>query len=289
MKVAVIGAAGVLGSSLTREARSRGFDVTAFDVLPKDRLGEYVSCGEPTGHFDVVVCVGGSGDSRAHYDEPRRTLALNMDVAMKALEIAALSSARLLLASTWEVYAADAAPVATELSPAHGANVYGATKIAVERFVSSVAAHRGLEVSAFRFGTLYGPGQRVAGVLPTFLQRAKDGLPLVIDDPAQQRQFTFLPDAASAMLDVAALAEMHPIYNVANDEVNSIGDIAHLVANRYAVPVVIGEPDTRRTASILRVDSSLLVSSTKKVWTPLETGMQDLDTWLDATQHVSLD
>jgi len=81
-------------------------------------------------------------------------------------------------------------------------DVYGASKLSAEHFISTYRHNYGLDYCIFRYANIYGPRQDPkgeAGVVAIFTGAMLEGRPTVINgDGTQQRDFTYVGDIARA-------------------------------------------------------------------------------------------
>jgi dTDP-4-dehydrorhamnose reductase len=151
MKVAITGAAGLLGSTLVQAFRSRHAvcPLTHADVEitePK-QVREILAGLRP----DLVVHAAAIRDPDTSELEPARAFLVNFhgtrNVAMAAREV----GARVVYISTDAVFDGKKSSPYTESDPAIPGSVYGRTKLRAERFVMET------ENWAFRVSILFGP------------------------------------------------------------------------------------------------------------------------------------
>jgi nucleoside-diphosphate-sugar epimerase len=107
------------------------------------------------------------------------------------------------------------APVATTL--------YGRTKLAGTQAVAA-QARAGLPALTARLFTVYGPGEHEGRLLPSLMATARSGRPLDLTAGTQQRDFTFVDDAAEGMLrlGVTAHAPDAAVVNLATGRLETV-------------------------------------------------------------------
>ena len=95
----------------------------------------------------------------------------------------------------------------TEDTPARPLSVYGASKLAAERYLELLCAPTDLELSVVRPGNIYGPWQDPhgeAGVVAIFAQRMLANEPVTIfGDGSQRRDYVYVDDVVDAALRAA--------------------------------------------------------------------------------------
>ena len=252
MKILVTGAAGFLGHHIARRLTAEGHDVTGFDLRPIDNgilpimegdLLDREALSTAARGQEVICHVGAIGDVYLAAEKPSLASAVNVTGSANVAEAAWEVGARIVYASTWEVYGLPRYQPIDESHPCEPDHPYNITKLAGERMLLAADRLRGIPVVALRLGTAYGPGLRPNSVFRIFFDRARRGEPLVIQgDGSQSRQFTHADDIARAFL-LACQAEVHGLaLNVVGPESITIRRLAELVARRYPTELHFGQP-----------------------------------------------
>jgi nucleoside-diphosphate-sugar epimerase len=129
---------------------------------------------------------------------------------------------RLVHAGSAAEYGSVDGPV-SENSPAAPHSLYGRTKLAGTReFLNAVQAS-GMRAVCARLFTVYGPGEHSGRLLPSLLDaaRAKKALPLTAGE--QQRDFTYVGEAAEGLLRLGCVeSEMPAVVNLATGMLTSV-------------------------------------------------------------------
>ncbi|HVV14687.1 NAD(P)-dependent oxidoreductase [Amycolatopsis sp.] len=153
MRIVVTGAAGRLGRTLLARLDERGHDTVGLDQVPpanlplSDRDGLIAACAGS----DVVIHLAARMSWRREDDAG--LFETNVLGSANVAEAAALAGARLVLASTGEVYP-EGRPVYQPLDEAHPrspTSAYGLTKKLAEDTVDFYRRTRGLEAVVLRF------------------------------------------------------------------------------------------------------------------------------------------
>ena len=136
-----------------------------------------------------------------------------------------------------------------ETAPLDPRSVYAATKVAQEHLASAWATGTGGSVIALRYHNVYGPGMPkdtpYAGVAAIFRSALAAGrAPEVFEDGGQRRDFVHVRDVAAANVLALEAAEApgSTAYNIGSGVVNTIGDMARVLARatQGPQPVVSG-------------------------------------------------
>lgn len=226
MKLLVTGGAGFIGSHLVEALLARGDEVVVLDDLSTGRAANLAGPGgrvelvagsvldaalvarlvaRTEGVFHLAARVG----VRLVLEQPSATLETNVVGTRNVLAAAAQHGARVLFASSSEVYGRNEAPPFAEDAPLlPGATreprwSYALSKAMGEALAFAHAREHGLALTVVRFFNVVGPRQRgdFGMVLPRFVRAAVAGLPLeVYGDGVQTRSFLHVADAVERVL-----------------------------------------------------------------------------------------
>jgi UDP-glucose 4-epimerase len=223
--VVVTGGAGFIGSHLCDALLARGDTVTCVDNLVGSRTTRNVehllhhprfeldarSVLDWAEHCDLsgVGCIFHQAASKSSVSlaDPEHDLSVNALGTLRVLLKAAHAGVgRFVHASTGSVFGeTDAAH--TEDTPKEPVSLYGISKLAGESYCRVAGELFGLDYTVLRYYHVIGPRQdssELGGVVPVFVRRCIEGLPLTIHGTgAQTRSFTSVRDVVRANLVVA--------------------------------------------------------------------------------------
>lgn len=254
----VTGGAGFIGSHLTETLLARGYHVTVVDDLSAGNLANLAEVSRhPRFLFrqadvtapgvldgicraaDVIVHLAAAVGVQRIVDQPRGTILTNVAATERALEAAERFGARILLASSSEVYGK------SERSPfREGDDVvlgpttksrwsYAAAKMVGEFLALAYHKEAGVDAVALRFFNTIGPRQsgQYGMVAPRFVRQALAGEPITVyGDGSQSRCFCDVLDVAEAVALVAETKSISgEILNVGGGREITIEALARLV------------------------------------------------------------
>ena len=252
MRVVVTGSAGFIGGHVARAMKAGGHDVVGFDLQDgmqsefKTTVGDLLDQDRLIEAFqgaDVICHIGAIGDVYLAAKDPALASSVNVTGSAHVGRAALAVGAKVVYASTWEVYGHPRYEPVDEDHPCEPDHPYNITKLAGERVLISLGELEGLPVVALRLGTAYGTGMRSNAVFRIFIDKARKGEPLTIQgDGSQGRQFTHVSDIARAF-ELAAVSDVTGMpLNVVAREMVSIKQLADVVAQRFPTEVSFGDP-----------------------------------------------
>jgi dTDP-glucose 4,6-dehydratase len=251
-RVVVTGGAGFLGSHLARALLARGDEVICLDNLVTGSIANIESLFGTEGftfvHHDVstYIWVPGPVDAVLHFaspasprdylDMPIQTLKVGSLGTHNTLGLAKAKRARLLLASTSEVYGDPDVHPQTEdywghVNPVGPRGVYDEAKRFAEAITMAYHRFHGIETRIARIFNTYGPAMRPddGRVVSNFLVQGLSGKQLTIyGDGSQTRSFCFVDDEVSGLLALLDSDITQPV-NIGNPTENTVLELAELV------------------------------------------------------------
>jgi dTDP-glucose 4,6-dehydratase len=251
-RVLVTGGAGFIGSHLCQRLLAEGCEVFCADNLI---TGSMANVEELVGQdkftflkLDVTnyLHVPGRLDAILHFASPAspidylklpiQTLKVGALGTHKVLGLGKEKKARVLLASTSEVYGDPQVHPQEEnywghVNPIGPRGVYDEAKRFAEAMVMAYHRHHGVDTRIARIFNTYGPRMRKGDgrVVPSFINQALAGEELTIyGDGAQTRSFCYIDDLVDGILRLLDRGEADPV-NLGNDKELSILDFARVV------------------------------------------------------------
>jgi dTDP-glucose 4,6-dehydratase len=268
-RVLITGAAGFLGSHLCDRFLKEGFEVIGMDNLITGDL-KNIEHLFPSEHFtfynhDVsnFIHIPGKLDYIVHFASPAspidylkipiQTLKVGSLGTHNCLGLAREKNARIIVASTSEVYGDPLVHPQTEsywghVNPVGPRGVYDEAKRFQEAITMAYHTYHGVETRIVRIFNTYGPRMRLndGRVLPAFIGQAIRGEDLtVFGDGSQTRSFCYVDDLVEG--------------------------IYRLLMSDYAQPVNVGNPDEITILDFAKEIIKLTGTDQKIVFNPLPT------------------
>lgn len=318
-RVVITGGCGFIGSHLVERLVARGDEVVIFDGAPPPAYqtvarehAEYVA-GDVLDRVslaraikpgvDVVYHLAAVVGVDQYLARPLDVIDVNFSGTRNVLDLAAAAGAKVVLASTSEVFGKNpAVPWPEDGDRVLGATAadrwtYSSSKALAEHLTFAFVRQRGLEATIVRYFNAYGPRQRPGFVVSRSVHRALNAKPVVVYDGGRQtRCFTFVGDAIDATIRAADSAAANgEAFNIGSMVETTVGDAARLIAKLVGPDVELSEVDTGTALGKSYEDLARRVPDNAKAhrllgWSPdtsLEDGLtrtiewaKDNDWWL---------
>lgn len=265
-RVLVTGAAGFIGSHLCDRFIKEGFRVVGMDNLLTGSLANIEHLFELEAfefyHHDVTTFVHVSGpiDYILHFASPAspidylklpiQTLKVSSLGAHNLLGFAMVKGARILVASTSEIYGDPLEHPQTEgywgnVNPVGPRGVYDEAKRFMEAMTMAYHNAHDLETRIVRIFNTYGPRMRLddGRALPAFMKQALEGRPItVFGDGSQTRSFCYIDDQVEGLYRLL-MSDYHEPVNIGNPDEVTIREFAEeIIALTGSAQEIIYEP-----------------------------------------------
>jgi UDP-glucose 4-epimerase len=254
----ITGGAGFIGSHLAETLLSAGHVVTVIDNLSTGQFKNIQHLTEnPNFHFaidtieneivldrlasecDVIFHLAAAVGVKLIVENPVHTIETNISGTEAVLKAALRYRARVLIASTSEVYGkGNKIPFSEDddvlLGPTiHSRWAYAASKMIDEFLALAYYQEKGLPVVLFRLFNTIGPRQtgQYGMVVPRFVRQALNNEPITVyHDGQQQRSFTWVGDAVEAIIKLSDCPDaIGQLFNIGHQKEISILELAELV------------------------------------------------------------
>jgi nucleoside-diphosphate-sugar epimerase len=272
MKILVTGAAGFIGSRLSRRLLAEGCRVTGIDgftdyyprwikernVAPLLRSKRFtlidrdlndLPLAEILGRHDAVYHLAAQAGVRASWGRSFSIYLRNNIQASQALLEAAkeLPLKKFIYASSSSVYGLTPDIPMSETSPLHPISPYGVSKLAAEQLCFLYHKNYGTPTVSLRFFTVYGPGQRPDMAFHKFFKAILEGAPIALyGDGRQTRDFTFVDDIVEANFAALTRGRDGQVYNIGGGHRETLRDLFPVFEEICGRPVRVERADAQK-------------------------------------------
>ncbi|CAI4032559.1 dTDP-glucose 4,6-dehydratase [Nitrospira tepida] len=265
MRILITGGAGFLGSHLSDMLIGKGHEVVAVDNLitgraeniahlmghPRFSFIKYNVCDylHVDGPLDAILHFASPASPQDYLEMPIATLKVGALGTHKALGLAKAKGARLLLASTSEVYGDPLVNPQPEsywgnVNPISPRGVYDEAKRFAEAITMAYHRYHGLDTRIVRIFNTYGPRMRPndGRVVSNFIVQALQGKPLTIfGDGTQTRSFCYADDLVRGITDLL-VADSDKTVDQRTDRSTFLTKSSQPLPETIHDPVNIGNP-----------------------------------------------
>jgi UDP-glucuronate 4-epimerase len=314
MNILVTGCAGFIGSQVADVLLQRGDHVVgidnlndAYDVRLKDwrlaKLEEHPNFefhrldltdrrgirdltegaeGSASGSFDGVINMGARAGVRQSVLDPWVYYETNVIGTLNLVDACREHGVpKFVQASTSSAYGNAPRPFREDANTDRPLSPYAASKKAAEELVHSYYHLYHMDVTVFRFFTVYGPAGRPDMSIFRFIKWIEGGEPLtVFGDGSQERDFTYVADIARGVVAALGLSGFDVI-NLGNDRPAKLSDVIHqleeLLGKRAEIKYEPIDP-----TDVLATRADITKASERLGWSPqvtLEDGLAKTVEW----------
>ena len=178
-------------------------------------------------NFSGVINLAARAGVRQSLEDPWVYVDTNITGTLNLLELCHREGiAKFVLASTSSLYGDDAPlPTPEDAESDHPLQVYAASKKGAEALCHAYHHLYGIDVTVFRYFTVYGPAPRPDMVMFRFTQWISEGRPVLLNgDGEQSRGFTYVDDIArGTILGLKPLG--YELINLGGHQVIKINDL----------------------------------------------------------------
>lgn len=250
MRVLITGVAGFIGSNLASSHLNLGDTVIGMDNFctgTKANLeglhevelinsGVVEAVSQIPEHLDIVYHFASPASPKRYMALAMNTMEVNTGGTLSLLQHCAKTGARLVFASTSEIYGDPLVSPQNEdywgnVNPIGPRSVYDEAKRFGETLVAHFQREEGVNAGIVRIFNTYGPNMDAydGRVVSTFVRQALKGEPFTIfGDGNQTRSFCYIDDLVRGIMAMGASSNNGPI-NLGNPNENTLLELAQMV------------------------------------------------------------
>ncbi len=258
MRIFLTGAAGFIGSHLSEKLLSLGHEVVGIDnfdpfykrdvkeenlkvalqhpnfkFIEADLCDENFWAANTQKDFDMIIHLAAMAGVGPSMKKPFLYNQVNIMGTTYVLEFARLNNIkRVIFASSSSVYGINKnLPWSVEDPNLLPISIYAFTKISGENLCRLYNQHYGLNITALRFFTVYGPRQRPDLAIHKFVKAIDNGEKIQLFGNGQTfRDYTFIHDIVSGIIGaVNHQNEEFEVYNLGNTHTVSLIDLVNVI------------------------------------------------------------
>jgi UDP-glucuronate 4-epimerase len=237
-------------------------------------------------HFDAVINLAARAGVRQSVQDPWVYVDTNITGTLNLLQLCRdRSISKFVLASTSSVYGEDAPmPTPEDASSSRPLQPYAASKKAAEALCHAYHYLFGIDVTVFRYFTVYGPAGRPDMVMFRFAQWISEGRPVKVNgDGEQTRGFTYVDDIARGTI-LGLKPVGYEVMNLGGHESISINKLLELLEEKIGKKGQV-ERRPRHPADMLASWANVEKAGKLLGWAPqvtLKQGVANLVDWYNA-------
>ncbi len=257
-----------------------GLDFHLCDISERDAIS---ALWQERGPFDAVVNLAARAGVRQSVKDPWVYVSTNIVGTLNLLELCReQGTTKFVLASTSSLYGgSNPVPFSEDANTDRPLSPYAASKKGAEAMCHTYHHLYGIDVTVFRYFTVYGPAGRPDMSLFRFVQWVNEGRPLVLyGDGKQTRDFTYVDDIADGT--IRGLRPLgYEVINLGGDSPYSLLELIDLVERAAGKKAQI-ETHPMHAADVLATWADISKAKELLGWQPrvsLAEGVARLSAW----------
>jgi nucleoside-diphosphate-sugar epimerase len=216
---------------LARIEKHPSFTFYKNDISDRQAMSDLGKRIEPV---DAIINLAARAGVRTSVENPWLYVNTNVIGTLNLLEMCRNQNIpKFILASTSSIYGADAPlPTSEEVESSRPLQPYAASKKAAEVMCHAYHSLHDIDVTIFRYFTVYGPAGRPDMVIFRFVQWISEGREVrIYGDGEQSRGFTFVDDIARGTI-LGLKPVGFEIFNLGGHEITKINELVRIFENR---------------------------------------------------------
>ncbi len=256
------------------------FELSELDVADRDAVRAFTSSLEAP---RAVIHLAARAGVRPSVRDPWTYYDSNVIGTLNMLNLCLeLGTRKFVFASSSSVYGdAAEAPFQEDMDTDHPLSPYAASKKAAENLCYSYHHLHGLDITVFRYFTVYGPAGRPDMSPYRFVQWIAEGRPVTVyGDGTQSRDFTYVADVARGTV-VGLQSVGYGVFNLGSDSPVVLMDFIRQIEQKLGKPAKLIH-EARHAADVTRTWANIERAKSILGWQPqvtLSQGLTELVLW----------
>lgn len=266
-KILVTGCAGQIGKNLIPKLIELGFDVYGLDIQKPENnnLFQFLQADlmnskslethkEILNEVELVIHLASKiENSQNIVTNSKTSIEINLDGTVNLLEYLP-NIKHVFYSSSYMVYGISKHDSISERHPTNPTNIYGSSKLTVEKFLQVFATKKKFLLTIFRFMGVFGPDTPKSGrAIPSFVDAIlSDRSPMLFGDGKSRRNHIHLDDAINAIINSLKFSK-GGIFNIGGKDSPSNLELVSII-NEITCKKVVAihkEPEKKETDFIL--------------------------------------
>ncbi len=265
MKILITGAAGFIGSNLSRRLlgknnsivcvdnfdpfydrsvkeknitdllKNPGFKLLEENIIDETAMKKVVAEETP----EMIIHLAAKAGVRPSIEDPAGYSRTNINGLISVLEAAKAAGVKdIIFASSSSVYGnTKEVPFSEKAFVDHPISPYAATKKAGELLCNTYSHLNGMRIASLRFFTVYGPGQRPDLAIAKFTRMIDQGQEIPFyGDGSTERDYTFIEDILGGIEGVMGWLvqqpeKTHEVFNLGESHTTTLSDMVTIIEN----------------------------------------------------------
>lgn len=239
-------------------------------------------------HFDSVIHLAAKAGVRPSLDDPNSYAEVNYLGTSNILTTMREAKIRnLVFASSSSVYGnqkqvpfSEADDLRTPISP------YAASKLAAEKLCYTFHHLYGMNISALRFFTVYGPGQRPEMAIHKFVRDSFDQTPIsMFGDGSSSRDYTYISDIVDGIESALYNLNGFEIYNLGNSYPIKLKSLIDIIGEHTGQQILINQLE-QQPGDVETTYADISLAQRKLGYQPIvgiEEGLAKFVSWYERT------
>ena len=289
-RILVTGSSGFVGENLVEELKRHNLVVVTLTDPEGHRIDvrDWQKIKEIT-DIDMVYHLAAVTYVPFSFENSGETYDVNVLGTLNVLELCRLRDVEKIVFVSSYVYGQPRYLPIDEGHPVQPTNPYMRSKVLGEELCRAYNNDFGLKCIILRPFNVYGVGQSGDFLIPSIISQLHGGK-IELKDPEPKRDFVYISDLISALIDVGKFDGNFEIFNIGCGESYSVNEIVDKIVQLYGKDVKIYYKRERRKNEIMDVVADIRKARAKLGWEPrvsFEEGLRRCIDWFKEHEEGS--